>query len=377
DHWSTFGEVVVMVLIQVGGLGYMVGTTVVLWALGRKMGLRDQNMLRIYYGAPSMSETLSFARSVGLFTLYFEAAGTVVLTLAALAHGEPLGDAAWWGFFHSVSAFNNAGFALTDIDVATYAGSPAVILALVVLITAGSLGYLPIAALVARRSFRRLALDHKLVLSTAAVLLVLGVTFTAAAEWTNDDTLGAMPVEDRPFAALFHTANRTAGFSVFDVGAMHDETKLATIGLMFVGGAAGSTAGGLKLGAFALLLAVMVASLRGERDVTVFWRRVPRNVIQQATTLALFHVALVFGFAVLLTLGTDLIFIDVLFEAVSAVCTVGFSAAGTLAFGSVGHWILISAMLVGRFAPLMLLLYMTRPRRHVAYHHPEDSVRLG
>ncbi len=377
EHWSLFGEIVVLTLIQIGGLGYMVGTTVVLWALGRRLGIRDRNMLRAYYGAPSMGETLSFARAVGLFTLAFEGAGMVVLTGARLLQGEQLGDAAWWGLFHSVSAFNNAGFALTPIDLASNTGNPVIVLTLVVLILAGSLGFLPVMALVKWQSFSRLALDHKLVLTTAAAMLMFGTLFVTALEWNNSATLGAHSWEERPLAGLFHTANRTSGFSAFDVGQMHDETKLVTIGLMFVGGAAGSTAGGLKLGAFSLLLALMISTMRGERQVSLFRRRVPRSVVQQATTLALFYVALVFGFAVLLTLTTDQLFIDVLFEAVSAVCTVGFTTAGTLTFGSTGHVILIVAMCIGRFAPLMLVLYMTKPRRRVAYQHPDDSVRLG
>lgn len=377
DHWSVFGEVVVLVLIQVGGLGYMIGTTVVLWALGRRLGIRDRNMLRVYYGAPSMGETLNFARAVAIFTLVFEAAGMVVLAAHRYVDGEPLGEAIWWGLFHSVSAFNNAGFALTPITISGETGNPVVVLTLVVLIVAGSLGFLPVMALVKWKSFSRLALDHKLVLTTAAAMLVLGTVFVTALEWNNPATVGSHSEVERPLAGLFHTANRTSGFSAFDVGQMHDETKLITIGLMFVGGAAGSTAGGLKLGAFSLLFALMISTLRGEQHVALFRRRVPRAVVQQATTLALFYVGLIFGFSVLLTLTTEQPFIDVLFEAVSAICTVGFSAAGTLAFGSTGHVILIVAMLVGRFAPLMLVLYMTKPRRRVDYQHPDDSVRLG
>lgn len=377
EHWSGFGEVIVLVLIQVGGLGYMVGTTVVLWALGRQLGIRDRNMLRAYYGAPSMGETLNFARAVALFTLAFEGAGMAVLTAHRWVEGDSLGDAAWWGLFHSVSAFNNAGFALTPITVSGETGSPVVVLTLVFLIVAGSLGFLPVMALVKWRSFSRLALDHKLVLTTAAAMLIFGTIFVTALEWNNPATVGGHPTEEKPLAGLFHTANRTSGFSAFDVGQMHDETKLITIGLMFVGGAAGSTAGGLKLGAFSLLLALMISTFRGQQHVSMFRRRVPRMVVQQATTLALFYVGLIFAFSVLLTLTTEQPFIDVLFEAVSAICTVGFSAAGTLAFGSTGHVILIIAMLIGRFAPLMLVLYMTKPRRRVTYQHPNDSVRLG
>lgn len=377
-HWSAFGEGVILLLIQVGGLGYMLGTTVVLWAFGRQLGLRDRNMLRLYYGAPSMKETLSFARGVGLFTLMFEATGAVILAGAFLADGHDPSEALWWGVFHAVSAFNNAGFNVTGADMVPFSGNPVVLLTLTGLIVAGGLGFLPLATLKNRRSFRRLPLDSKLIFATTGVLLVAGTLFFSLFEWHNAGTLGAIPAEDRPAVALFHSANaRTAGFSALDVGALHDESKVSTIGLMFVGGAAGSTAGGLKVGAFAMLFAVMLTTLRGREEVSVFRRQIPGAIVQQATTLALYFVALLFAFSLGLTVTSDQTFIDTMFEAMSALGTVGFSAAGTPVFGTDGHIVLIVAMLFGRFSPLMLVLYMSQPRRKLIYHHPTDSVRLG
>lgn len=376
-HWSGFGHVVILVLIQIGGLGYMLGTSVVLWVMGRQMGLRDRNMLRLYYGAPSMTETFSFAKAVGLFSLVFEVAGVAVLTVAFMLDGAPPGQSLWWAFFHSISAFNNAGFSITGADMAPFAANPFILLTLTVLITAGALGFLPIVTFMRRRSFRRLPLDSKLIFVTFGSVLAAGAIFVGMAEWRNDDTLGGIEARHRPVAALFHSANRTAGFGVVEVGAMTDESKIATMGLMFVGGAAGSAAGGLKVAAFSLLLAMMVATLRGREVVTAFGRRIPPLVIQQATTLALYYVAMVFVCTVALTLTSELAFVDVVFEAVSAVGTVGFSAGGTLSFGGAGHAVLIVAMLFGRFSPLLLILYMSKPRRKLRYHHPSDSLRLG
>ena len=377
-HWSPFGEVVVLALIQVGGLGYMLGTTIVLWAFGRQLGLRDRNMLRLYYGAPSMKETFSFARGVGLFTLAFESVGAVVLTIAFILDGRDAGQAAWWGVFHAVSAFNNAGFSVTGADMVPYSGNPAVLFTLATLLIAGGIGFLPLAALKNRRSLSRLPLDSKLIFTTSAILLVAGTVFIGLFEWRNGETLGDLPVADRPAVAFFQSANaRTAGFSAIDVGKLNDESKVSTMGLMFVGGAAGSTAGGLKVGAFSMLFAVMLASLRGRDEVSIFRRQVPTAVIQQAITLALSYVAVVFLLSLALTLTVDQPFIDVMFEAMSALGTVGFSAAGTSSFPAAGHYVLIAGMLIGRFGPLMLVLYMSQPRRKLVFHHPSDSVRLG
>lgn len=377
-HYSWFGELVILLLIQIGGLGYMVGTTVILWALGRRLGLRDQQMLRLYYGAPTMHETFSFTRAVAMFTLRFEAAGAVVLFLAFWYHGVPVEKAWWWGIFHAVSAFNNAGFNVTGYDMAGFAGAPVVLLTIVTLIICGGLGYLPLVNAWTRRSFLKLSLDSKLIFVATAVLLVAGTVFTLVMEWGNENTLGPLRADQKATVALFHSTNtRTAGFSVVDQAELNDGTKVATIGLMFVGGAAGSTAGGLKVGAFTLLLIVMVATIRGQEQVSVFRRKVPEQFVNQATTLALYFVALVFGFSLLLSTTTDADFVNTMFEAVSALCTVGLSAAGTPSFGTGGHYILIVAMLVGRFSPLMIVLYMTKPRRRLDFRHPVDSVRLG
>ncbi|MFN0096530.1 MAG: TrkH family potassium uptake protein [Dehalococcoidia bacterium] len=376
--WSPAGEVVILVLIQIGGLGYMLGTTVILWALGRRMGLRDQNMLRLYYGAPSMRETLGFAKSVAIFTFVFEAVGALILFAAFWLEGESLKDSAWWGVFHSVSAFNNAGFSITGAEMLPYTHNPVIMLTISLLIIAGGVGFIPFIAFRRRRSFRRLPLDSKLVFATTGMLLLVGTLFFTVVEWRNQETLGSLPPEDRVIVAFFHgTGARTAGFAGTDVGALHDESKLATVGLMFVGGAAGSTAGGLKVGAFALLFAVMLATLRGRTEVSFFRRQVPVAIVQQATTLALYYVGMVFGFSLALTFASDVEFLDVLFETVSALSTVGYSSAGTLSFGNDGHVVLIVAMLFGRFSPLLVVLYIAKPRKKPPFHHPMDSVRLG
>jgi trk system potassium uptake protein TrkH len=378
SHWSPFGEAVILALIQVGGLGYMFGATIVLWALGRRLGLRDRNMLRLYYGAPSMSEAVSFARAVALFTFAFELAGAALLTVLFTADGVPVGRAAWWGVFHSVSAFNNAGFNVTGADMIPFADNPLVLLTLTALIVAGGIGFLPASAIARRRSILRLPLDHQLIFATSAALLLAGTLFLLLVEWDNQETFGRLAPGNRAAGALFHSASsRTAGFASIDPGDLHDESKMAIVGLMFVGGAAGSTAGGMKVGTLALLLAVMRSAVIGSEDVHVFRRRAPELLVRQTAALALSFGALVFGLTMMLALVSSQPFLDTLFETVSALCTVGFTAAGTPNFGAAGHYVLIVAMLTGRFGPLLLVLYMTRPHHRVRYRYPEDSVRIG
>jgi len=377
SHWSGFGQVIILALIQIGGLGYMLGTTVILWAFGRRLGLRDRHLLRLYYGAPSLRETMSFARNIALFTLAFEAVGAALLAGLFTASGEPFGQSVWWGVFHAVSAFNNAGFSITGADMLPYANNPAVLIVISTLIVAGSIGFLPIVTLAQRRSFTRLPLDHKLIFATSAALLLAGALAVSLTEWKHDTLVEVEPA-NRPVVGLFQSASaRTAGFSAVPLGETQDETKLALVGLMFVGGAAGSTGGGLKVGTFALLFALMIATVRGQDQVTAFGRQVPHAVLRQATTLALYFVGLVFAFTFALTSVSDEPLLDVLVEVSSALATVGYSSIGTANFSQAGELILAAAMLVGRFSPLMLVLYMTTPRHQVNYRFPEDSVRLG
>lgn len=379
-HWSFFGEVVIVLLIQVGGLGYMVGTSMILWALGRRLGVRDQHMLRLYYGAPTVNEALRFARTVVIFALTFEAVGAILLWLLFVQAGVPASTSTWWAVFHSISAFNNAGFAITGADMTPFAENAGVLLTISVLVIAGSIGSVPLVLLAQRRSIHRLPLDSKLILLTTLILLVVGTVYLAVAEWTNDATFTGFSSPRKVVLAFFQaTMPRTAGFSAVDIGAMHDESKFLQVGLMFIGGAAGSTAGGIKVGTFSILFVAIVATVRGRNDVVGFGRRVPAMVIRQALTVSLLMVAATFGLGVVLLILSNgkHDFIDVLLEAQSALSTVGLSAGITASFNDAGRAALIAGMIAGRFGPLLLVLEMTRTRARRAIHLPHDSIRLG
>lgn len=378
-HWSLFGEAVIIALIQIGGLGYMLGVSLTLWVFGRRLGLQDRHLLRQYYGAPSMGEALHFAKRVALFALVAEAIGVIALFVVFVRAGIEPSTGVWWSLFHGISAFNNAGFNITGADMIPYREDPFVLGTIGALVIAGGIGALPFLSMLERRSVRGLPLDHMLILVVTVVLLLVGMAVILVVEWQNQATLGGVDGKHRPMLAFFQSAMpRTAGFSAVDVGLLHDETRFFTVGLMFIGGAAGSTAGGIKVGAFALLFFVMLATLRGRQDVVVFGRIVPMFVIRQALTIALLGVAVAFAFAATLAMISDEPFLDVLLEAVSALGTVGLSTGITADLSAAGQGLLMVAMLVGRFGPLVLVLEMTRPRRHrPLYMMPEDSIRLG
>jgi trk system potassium uptake protein TrkH len=378
-HWSFFGEVVILLLIQIGGLGYMMGTTVLLWALGRQMGMRDRQLLRLYYGAPSMGETLSFARTIGLYTLAIEGMGAIVLFFVFLGDGREIQESLWWSVFHSVSAFNNAGFSITGADIVPYREDPVVLLTLSFLVILGGLGAVPVLALARRRSWDRLPLDNKLIFLMTGILLAGGMAAYLALEWRNAATLGTVDAAHRPLLAFFQaTMPRTAGFSAVPVIDLNDETKFLTIALMFIGGAAGSTAGGVKVGTFALLFVAILATFRGRDEAIILRRKIPERIIRQSIVIALSAIAVVVGFTFSIVLASgDEEFLDVMFDTVSALGTVGLITGPASRGSDLVHLLYILAMLVGRFGPLVLVLEMNKLRRRSTFKAPEDSIRLG
>ncbi len=376
-QWSFLGEAVILVVIQVGGLGYMAGIGIVLWMLGRNLGLRDRHLMRLYYGAPSMREAASFLRTIVIYTATFEILGALALFAGFTAAGVPAGRSVWWAVFHSVSAFNVAGFNITGADLVPFGDDPAVLVTVAVLALAGSLGAVPVILAVLRFDPRRMSLDAKLIL-TATALLLVGVTlFIGIDEWRNAGTLGAEVPGNRPLLAFFQAASWTSGFSAVDSALLHDETKLLESVLMLIGGAAGSTAGGIKIATFAVLTLAAVSTMRGRDRVVVFGRRLPQAVIRQAATIASLFVALLFVETILLLRATDEPFIDVLYEAASALGTVGWSTGITRQLGDTAVVILMVTMLLGRFLPLLLVLQMVRQRRAPTRIEPGDGIRLG
>ncbi len=376
-QWSVFGEAVILVLIQVGGLGYMAGMGIVLWVLGRNLGLRDRNLMRLYYGAPTMRETVSFVRTIVIYTATFEILGAIALFGGFVAAGVPVGRSVWWAVFHAVSAFNVAGFNVTGADMTPFHDAPSVLIPMIALCLGGALGAVPVILGVLRLDPRRMSLDARLVLTGAACTLAGGALFIGISEWGNTGTLATVGAGDRPLLAVFQASMWVSGFSAIDSGLLHAHTKLFESALMLVGGAAGSPAGGIKLGTVAVLVAATLAALRGREQVVVFGKRLSQAVIRQAVAIAFAFAALHFVVTMLLLRVTEAPFIDVLYETSSALGTVGWSAGLTPALGDAATVIVMITMLLGRFLPLILVLQMVRRRSPPVGVQLVDSVRLG
>ena len=379
-YWSTFGEVVILALIQVGGLGTMTLASLLGLAISRKLGLRARVTAATETKAVGLGDVRGVVLGVARTSLVVEVAVAVVLALRFwAAYDVSPGRAAYLGVFHSVSAFNNAGFALWPDSLVRFATDPWICLPIAASVIVGGIGFPVILELRKRlRTPRAWSMHTKMTLWATAVLLVLGTLVITANEWRNPATLGQFDTPGRLLAGFFQAVMpRTAGFNSVDTGAMLEGSLLVTVVLVFTGGGAAGAAGGIKVATFVPLLVVTWAEVRGERDVQAFDRRIRERVVRQALTIALLSVGLVTAATVVLVEITRMSTHLVLFEVVSAFATVGLSTGITADVGTAGHLVLTVLMFVGRLGPITLVSALALRERQRLYHHPEGRPLIG
>jgi trk system potassium uptake protein TrkH len=383
-HWSAFGQVVIMVLIQLGGFGIMAGSTLLLFLFLRRTTLRDRVLVQESLGGMQLGTVTTLVKRIAIFTIVCELFGAVVLSISFMAGPEagprwhPQGI--WWGIFHSVSAFNNAGFDITGgfRSLIPFRDDWIVLLTIGTLLVLGGLGFAIVGDAVARRRWSRIALETKLVLTTTVGLLIGGTVLIGLIEWSNPVTLGALPPEQRILNAFFESATlRTAGFTALDTGALVESTLFVVMALMFIGGASGSTAGGIKVNTFAVLLIAIASTVRGEPSATAFGRRIKHAIVYRALAVLILAIGFVFLVGLGLTLTTDATFVQTLFEAISAFGTVGASTGITPELSDPARLITAFAMFVGRLGPLTLVLALAARAHPVSYRPAVESVRIG
>jgi trk system potassium uptake protein TrkH len=381
---SVFGQSVVLLLIQAGGLGYMAITTVVAVTLGKPLTVHERLSLQEALHVQTMDGLVRFVLDVFKLTLVFELAGTLVLGLR-WAGEMGIAQAFYHGLFHSVSAFNNAGFALFPDSLMQYRDDPIVNLTVMSLIVCGGLGFVVLTELGRWPRVRRLSVHTRLVLTMSAALVAGATVAIFALELRNPRTLGALTAPQGLLAAFFQAVSpRTAGFNTIDIGAMAPATLFLLMVLMFVGAAPGGTGGGIKVTTLGITVAALWATVRGARDPVIFRRRLPPDLVAQAFFISLIAFFAVNGVAALVLVAEGAQFLPVLFETVSAAGTVGLStgeAATDLSlsgtFGPVGKLLIIVTMYMGRIGPLTLAIAVARGRTPPRVRHPEGRVLVG
>jgi len=383
DHWSFLGELVILILIQIGGLGFMVGASLLLQILRREVGLRETLLMQD--GAPTLTvrEAIGLSRKIVRFTLLVEGIGAALLT-ARFALDMPFHVALWQGIFLAVSAFCNAGFDLQGeyVSLLPYQGSLWVNAVIMTLIQTGALSFIFFAELASRRRWSRLSLDSKLILIVNTLLLVVGALVFLGAEWER--ALADVPTWARFHTSLFQSvAARTAGFATVNVGDFQTVTLFVWVLLMGIGGASGSTAGGVKLTTVGVVAVAVTSTLRGQLEPQLFGRRLPIALVFRSIAIIVLFVAAHFIATLSLSLtedwiaGAEVAFLDLMFEAMSALATVGVTTGITPALSDPGKLVLCVTMFFGRLGPLTAAFALQRRQARAAYRFPETSVRIG
>ena len=377
--FSRFGQVVLLLLIQFGGLGLMTIATLYWLVFGRRIQLRERLLMQESLNLQDLSGVVRLVRSILLVTFLVEGVGAALLALWFIPRvGVVRG--CFFGVFHAISAFCNAGFDLLGgfRSFTLYVVDPFVNLVLMALIVIGGLGFAVLVDIYRYRRYGRLTLHSHVVVSITGALLFLGFVVFLALEWSNPATLGPLGFGGKVVASLFQSVSpRTAGFSTIDVADMKQETQLFLVFLMLVGASPGSTGGGIKTATLGTLLAAIYTVATGRAEIDIFQRRLPQQVVFRSLAIMVLFLVLLLLNTILLAAveGTDLL--PLLFEVASALGTVGLSTGITPQLTSLGKVIIIVTMFLGRVGPLTLVLALGQREHPQVVKYPEEKLIVG
>lgn len=378
-YWSDFGKFVIMILVQIGGLGFMTIATIGVLISGERLSYSEKLLIQNSLSSEKTSGILKFSKKIILLSLFIEFVGAICLSIAFVPEfGFVKGIC--YGIFHSVTAFCNAGFDIMGnfSSLTAYFNNPIVNISIMLLIILGGLGFSTFFDINRKRSFKKFKLNTKIILITTAILIVIPTFLFFIFEMNNPKTLGSMNFGEKILASLFQVVSpRTAGYNTIELSQMHDSTKFLTIILMFIGGAPASTAGGLKTTTFALIIISVYCLFKQKSEIEIFGRTVPFKNLNKAL------VSLVIGFTLVIT-GTMIIlsysdfdFLTVLYEVTSAYATVGLTLGITTKLNAICKITLIILMFMGRVGSLTVLYSFIKTDSKKKYKYPKEEINIG
>ncbi|MEB3282739.1 MAG: TrkH family potassium uptake protein [Lyngbya sp.] len=386
EYYSFWGQFVLIILVEVGALGYMTATTILLLIIGRKFGLRDKLALQQTLDTTGLGGVVSLVKSVIATMILFQLTG-VFLLLTVFAQDYEFEEALWLSIFHSINGFNNAGFSLFADSLIRYVTSPMLNLTLTTLIIFGGLGYQVIIELylwlrerIGRNpSHREFSLHFKVVTNTTIFLLILGTILIFSVEYSNSETLETLSLSEKIMAAWFQSVtSRTAGFNTIDIGGMTTAGLFITTILMFIGASPGSTGGGIKTTTARVLLRCTRATLQGRDQVLCYQRHIPATLILKAISVLVGSSIVVFISTLLVSLlQSNLEFTQVFFEIVSAFATVGLSTGITGSLSVPSQLVVIATMYIGRVGVLLLMVAIVGDPQPTSVDYPEENLLVG
>lgn len=377
EHWSIFGQVIILLLIQIGGLGIMTMATIAALLLGKKISLKERLIIKEQMNLETLTGLVKLTLYVTMATFTIEAIGAIILSFKFIPQFGMV-KGIWFSVFHSISAFCNAGFDIIGNSFMSYTDSPLTIITLSVLIIIGGTGFAVLHDLVTNRKWNRLTLHTKLVMTMSASLLVLGAAFIFVLEYSNSETLGQMSLWQKTYSSFFASVvPRTAGFNSIDVAAMRESSVFLTIILMFIGGSPGSTAGGVKTATIGVVLMATISIIRGQKDIEIYERRLNPETILKSLAIVTVGMGMVVFISFLLTISHSINFLDLLFEATSAFATVGLTRGITPELSSFGKFVIMGTMYAGRVGPLTMAFAVGYNKKHKRFRYSEGHIIVG
>ena len=381
-HWSLFGQIVIICLIQVGGLGFISIGIIIALLLGRRVSLRHRGLMQESVNTLQIGGMVRLTKKMIVGTLIFEGIGALILSIRFAFIMNPA-RAVFYGIFHSVSAFCNAGFDLLGCygeynSLCGFEGDWTINLTISALVIIGGLGFVVWDDISKNKlNIKRYRLHSKIVLAVTAFLLVAGTILFLIFEWNN--TMAGMNAPTRFLASFFSSVTpRTAGMNSVDTGALTPASKLLTMILMFIGGSPGSTSGGAKTTTLFVMVAYLWTTMRGKYGIDVFGRRLKEDVVRKAALVIGFNMLLfITGAMVIFALQPELGFSDVIFEVISGISTVGMTTGITRSLGTVSRIVIILLMYCGRIGSLSFALSFSENKRVVPLQQPEEEINIG
>ncbi|PLS15828.1 Ktr system potassium transporter B [Bacillus sp. M6-12] len=377
--FTLFGQITLLALIQLGGWGFMTSGILMFIILGKKIGLKQRLLLQESLNTFSLQGIIRLLQRVIIITLIVEALGAIALAIR-WSQEMSWGQALYYGIFHSISAFNNAGFGLEADSLSKWVGDPTINIVITSLFILGGIGFFVVADIFEKRNLRKVSLHTKITLSFTLVINIVSTLIIFGLEYDNPGTLGGLGTTDKWWAAYFQgVVPRTAGFNSIDISQMTLSSQVYMTGLMFVGAGSGSVAGGIKVTTFALLLLALWSVVTNKEDINIFKRRVPKTLVFRALSIAVSGVIFIFLIFFLLTItekGAEMS--KILFETVSAFGTVGMSAGLTMELSPMGRILITVMMFIGRVGPLTMAFALAIHANNKAkIRYAEEKILIG
>ncbi|MEW4285539.1 TrkH family potassium uptake protein [Priestia koreensis] len=374
--YSYVGQVIIMIWIQIGGLGIMSFAILFFMFLGKKIGFRERVLIQQSLNQTTIGGVIRLVRSLFAFSLIIEGIAVIFLSIRwvpELGWGKGL----YYSLFHAVSAFNNAGFGLWPDNLMKYVGDPIVNLTISGLLILGGLGFTVMADVWRKRTFSKLSLHSKLMIVGTIVLNIVAMVIILLLEMNNAKTLGSLPWSDKLWAAYFQGVSpRTAGFNTIDVTQINDSTAFFTIILMFIGAGSASTGGGIKLTTFLIIVLAVFTYLKGKEEITTFKRSIDNKLVFKSLAIAMISILFVILAVFILSITEKAPFVKIVYEVVSAFGTVGLSMGLTFDLTWIGKIVLIFIMFLGKLGPLTLAFSLAR-RDSSKIRYPKEDILAG